>query len=169
MQHLEFLMNYVYSIACIYTFSPLLWTPVASHLIECDTCHLGIVSLVPQHCLSQAPPNWLPHIDHAHLFFESLVTRLSCISAKLLVIVMGLDVQEVRRSINSYEGSAGIEESGRLWDLQQNSLRSVVEMVLWQIPLRSVVEMVLWQIPSRSAWTRMTSWILLRSVVGEVI
>ena len=44
--------------------------------------------------------------------------------------VMGLDVQEVGRTVSSYEGSAGIKESGRSWDLQQSSVRSVVETVL---------------------------------------
>ena len=44
--------------------------------------------------------------------------------------VMGLDAQEVGRSVSSYEGSTGIKESGRSWDLQQSSLRSVVEMAL---------------------------------------
>ncbi|SPC60867.1 uncharacterized protein UHOD_11173 [Ustilago sp. UG-2017b] len=44
--------------------------------------------------------------------------------------VMGLNAQEVGRSVSSYEGSAGIKGSGRLWDFQQSSLRSVVETAL---------------------------------------
>ncbi|CCF51121.1 hypothetical protein NDA11_005404 [Ustilago hordei] len=35
-----------------------------------------------------------------------------------LVCVMGLDVQKAGRSSKSYEGSVGIKESGRSWDLQ---------------------------------------------------
>ena len=76
---------------------------------------------------------------------------------------MGLDAQEAGRSVNSYEGSAGIKESGRSQDLQQSSLRSVVETALLQIsprsaraklilriPPGSVVEETMWQIPRRS-------------------
>ena len=46
---------------------------------------------------------------------------------------MGLDAQEAGGSVDSYEGSTGIEGSGRSWDLQKSSPRSVEETALWQI------------------------------------
>ena len=81
---------------------------------------------------------------------------------------MGLDAQEAGRSVNSYEGSAGIKESGRSQDLQQSSLRSVVETALLQISPRSAQAKLILQILPRSV-VEETMWQILRRSVARMI
>ncbi|SPC61892.1 uncharacterized protein UHOD_11907 [Ustilago sp. UG-2017b] len=98
---------------------------------------------------------------------DSLPAYLTEISRKELT-VMGLDAQEAGRSVNSYEGSAGIKESGkssvRAKLISQTPPRSVVEETMWQIPRRSVARMIVRRIHMRGGPSAAKEGTQLRSM-----
>ncbi|SPC60976.1 uncharacterized protein UHOD_11208 [Ustilago sp. UG-2017b] len=125
---------------------------------------LEVSALITEESIHKAKPKPVAHYCDLVTFITDGVFG----NHLLLRCVMGLDAQEAGRSVNSYEGSAGIKESGRSSAraklISRTPPRSVVEETMWQIPRRSVARMIVRRIHMRGGPSAAKEGTQLRSM-----